>query len=74
MGKTEYIDSITVSESEEIDCKDYANSADFLYDEAVTMILETQRVSISNIQSLLCVGYNRSARLIEEMEAAGARY
>ena len=72
MGEPEYIDSITASEDEEgSDGEGSADSTDPLYDEAVKIVLETQRASISNIQRRLRIGYNRSARLIEEMEAAG---
>lgn len=44
---------------------------DPLYDQAVQIVIETQRASISNIQRRLRIGYNRAARLIEAMEKAG---
>lgn len=44
---------------------------DELYDAAVRIIVETRRASISHLQRRLKIGYNRSARLIETMEAAG---
>ena len=44
---------------------------DALYDEAVQFVLESRRASISSVQRKLRVGYNRAARLIEAMEAAG---
>ena len=44
---------------------------DALYDEAVQFVLESRRASISSVQRMLRVGYNRAARLIEAMEAAG---
>lgn len=44
---------------------------DELYDEAVKIITETRRSSISHLQRRLKIGYNRSARLIETMEASG---
>lgn len=44
---------------------------DALYDQAVKIVTETRRASISNIQRRLKIGYNRAARLIEAMEAAG---
>lgn len=44
---------------------------DELYDEAVKIITETRRASISHLQRRLKIGYNRSARLIETMEASG---
>ncbi len=45
--------------------------ADPLYDEAVAFVLRTRRASISSVQRQLRVGYNRAARLVEQMEAAG---
>lgn len=45
--------------------------SDPLYDQAVAVVMETQRASISGVQRQLRVGYNRAARLIEEMEKAG---
>lgn len=45
--------------------------ADPLYDEAVAIIAKSRRASISLVQRQLRIGYNRAARLIEEMERAG---
>jgi S-DNA-T family DNA segregation ATPase FtsK/SpoIIIE len=44
---------------------------DPLYDEAVAFVLESRKASISSVQRKLRVGYNRAARLIEQMEVAG---
>lgn len=44
---------------------------DPLYDEAVAIVTETRKASISYLQRRLKVGYNRSARMIEEMENSG---
>jgi len=45
--------------------------ADALYDEAVHYVCKSRRASISSVQRKLRIGYNRAARLIEAMEAAG---
>ena len=50
---------------------DSDDEADPLYDEAVRFVTETRRASISSVQRKLKIGYNRSARMIEAMEAAG---
>ncbi|MDI4211759.1 DNA translocase FtsK, partial [Pseudomonas aeruginosa] len=42
-----------------------------LYIEAVSHVIDTRRVSISGLQRYLKVGYNRAARIVEAMEAAG---
>lgn len=50
------------SEDEELDA---------LYDEAVNFVTEKRRVSISSIQRQFRIGYNRSARIVEQMEIQG---
>ncbi|MEI6893269.1 MAG: DNA translocase FtsK 4TM domain-containing protein [Colwellia sp.] len=50
------------SESEEVDV---------LYDEAVSFVTEKRRVSISSVQRQFRIGYNRSARIVEQMEMQG---
>ena len=44
---------------------------DPLYDDAVRIVTESRRASISSVQRRLRIGYNRAARIVEEMEKAG---
>ncbi|RUO50788.1 cell division protein FtsK [Pseudidiomarina aquimaris] len=45
--------------------------SDPLYDEAVAFVTETQRVSVSSVQRKFRIGYNRAARIVEQMEHSG---
>ncbi|HSI43466.1 MAG TPA: DNA translocase FtsK 4TM domain-containing protein [Methylotenera sp.] len=76
-GEPNYIEGILSNEAEEggadfLGGGDGGGSdSDPLYDEAVAIVLKTRRASISAVQRQLRIGYNRAARLIEEMERAG---
>ena len=48
-----------------------ADDADPLYDQAVRIVTESRKASISYIQRRLKIGYNRAARMVEEMEKSG---
>ena len=54
-----------------INGEDNGGERDPLYDEAVSIVLKTKKTSISYIQRNLRIGYNRAARIIEDMEKAG---
>jgi DNA segregation ATPase FtsK/SpoIIIE, S-DNA-T family len=75
-GAPEYIDDILRGPSDggadAIPGVDAPQSdMDPLYDEAVKIVTETRKASISYIQRRLRVGYNRAARIVEEMENSG---
>jgi len=48
-----------------------AEELDALYDEALAFVTETRRVSISSVQRKFRIGYNRAARIVEQMETQG---
>jgi S-DNA-T family DNA segregation ATPase FtsK/SpoIIIE len=74
LGQTDYIDGVLDADeagSELNGAGDAGGEADPLYDQAVEIVLRTRRASISLVQRHLRIGYNRAARLIEQMEQAG---
>ena len=78
LGKPNYIEGILTNEtkgggeaSEASEYSDGGGEKDELYDEAVSIVLKSRRASISSVQRQLRIGYNRAARLIEDMERAG---
>lgn len=74
-GEPNYIEGILTNETEDSSegsvLSDTGGEKDPLYDEAVNIVLTSRRASISSVQRQLRIGYNRAARLIEEMERAG---
>ena len=73
-GAPDYIDDILSSGStEDFTGTSRSNDSDLdpMYDEAVSVVLKSRKASISNVQRQLRIGYNRAARLIDQMEADG---
>jgi S-DNA-T family DNA segregation ATPase FtsK/SpoIIIE len=74
-AQPQYIDGILDSaedmEGEAGGLDDADAELDPLYDQAVEIVLKSRRASISLVQRHLRIGYNRAARLIEQMERAG---
>ncbi|MCH9674172.1 MAG: DNA translocase FtsK 4TM domain-containing protein [Gammaproteobacteria bacterium] len=76
-GPPEYIDEVLAGsglEGDGFDAGQFVEAdaeSDPLYDQAVKIVTDTRRASISGVQRRLKVGYNRAARMIEQMEQAG---
>ena len=78
-GTPEYLESVTDEQvvssisvpGFETNDNSGGGESDPLYDEAVAFVLDSQKASISSVQRKLRIGYNRAARLIEQMEESG---
>ena len=73
-GKANYVEEIYQTgeeDSADDNGKSSTSESDPLYDEAVSIVIKSRRASISLVQRQLRIGYNRAARLVEEMERAG---
>ena len=76
LGEPQYIEGILSAPEESSESGEGGNAggggeSDPLYDEAVAIVLKSRRASISFVQRHLRIGYNRAARLLEEMERSG---
>ncbi len=76
IGPPDYVEGILAAAEDDMDAApggggDSEGEADPLYDQAVEVVIKTRRPSISLVQRHLRIGYNRAARLIEQMERAG---
>ncbi len=69
-GEPEYVDAVTEEETMGFDGPG-GDSGDALYDQAVALVLRERRASTSFIQRHLQIGYNRAARIMDQMEAEG---
>jgi S-DNA-T family DNA segregation ATPase FtsK/SpoIIIE len=76
LAQPQYVESVLEAPAGEEEAGDLLEGggdaeSDPLYDQAVAIVLKTRRPSISLVQRHLRIGYNRAARLIEQMERAG---
>jgi S-DNA-T family DNA segregation ATPase FtsK/SpoIIIE len=75
LARPQYLESVlegpAPEEAEEGALEAPDGESDPLYDQAVAIVLKTRRASISLVQRHLRIGYNRAARLIEQMERSG---
>ena len=69
-NESSYIDSLLDSTQEE-ESSDISTDDDPLYQDALNVVIETRKTSISFLQRKLRIGYNRAANLIETMESRG---
>ena len=79
LGAPEYVSDILFASPEfsasggygEEETVEKGSETDELYDQSVRIVTESRRASVSGIQRRLKIGYNRAARMMEEMERAG---
>ncbi|MQA67159.1 MAG: hypothetical protein GEU76_14865, partial [Alphaproteobacteria bacterium] len=70
-GEPVYVDSVTQDESETFGIGGNTDSGDQLYDQAIALVLRERKASTSFIQRHLQIGYNRAARIMDQLEADG---
>ena len=76
-GEPNYIDGVLESVAGDAEGGDFfggggdSSEKDALYDQAVEIVIKDRKASISYVQRKLKIGYNRAARLLEDMEKAG---
>jgi len=73
VGEPNYVEEILAGEPEQREAPEATpeTESDPLYDKAVAIVLETRKASVSWVQRRLSIGYNRAARMVEQMEASG---
>ncbi|AHN26748.1 Cell division protein FtsK [Gilliamella apicola] len=72
-GTPKYIENVTVAtdDGENGSSNMFQEERDPLFDQVVDFVVETQRASISSVQRKFRIGYNKAARIVEQMEAEG---
>ncbi len=75
-GSPNYVDEILTPYDEEPTSRGFEDSdgdsnRDALYDQCVSFVLETRKVSVSSLQRKFSLGYNRAARIVDQMEEQG---
>lgn len=75
-GDPNYVDEILTPYDEEPTSKGFEDgdadpNRDALYDQCVSFVLETRKVSVSSLQRKFSLGYNRAARIVDQMEEQG---